>query len=176
MACGAGDAVARQHAVIGMRGARIVGRPRHRIDHLAREVGALAGLRLVVDVELALAADAVAAEADILHHAGHVGMEALRLAGELREEDRVAAAQSHRRRPPRREGRQVEEVVAMRVRLGHVELQPGAAGIVAAEALARRDECVGGVGTACSRPMCCRRSPTASSRRCHSSAWSACRP
>ena len=40
-------------------------------------------------MELALAADAVAAQAGILHHAGHVGVEALRLAGQLREEDRV---------------------------------------------------------------------------------------
>ena len=64
----------------------------------------------------------------------------LALARELRVEDRVATAEPHRRGAPRRVRREIEQVRAVRVGRGHVELQPGGARVVAAEALRGGDE------------------------------------
>ncbi len=78
-----------------------------RVDRLAQEVRA--GLRRVgrVDDELPLALDAVAAEAGVLHLSRTGRVEGLRLAGELGEEDRVAAGEAHRAGAPGTVGREV---------------------------------------------------------------------
>src|SRR6516165_11492676 len=94
-------------------------------------------------MELPLPANAMAAEANALHRAGDRRMEGLRLAGELGEEDRVAAGEPHWRGPPGGEGRQIDKIVPMRIGHSHVELQPGAAGVVTAETLTGGQEGVG---------------------------------
>ena len=145
MARRAGDAVARERAVIGERrvGQRrhriVVVRIRHRVDLLARERLAGPGLGLGVDRELALAENAVTAEARVLDQGLVLRMERAGLARELREEDRIAPGKPHRRAAPGAVGRDVDQL-SVRPRLRHVVLQPGAARAVAAETLVRGQE------------------------------------
>ena len=89
----------------------------------------------------------MAAEANVLHDARHFGVEALHLTRQLREKYRIAASQPHRRGSPGCQRRQIDQAIAMRVRLGHVELEPGAAGVMTTEALARGQERIGRIGT-----------------------------
>ena len=133
------DAVAGERAVGRQRRQRVVGRPGDGAGGPAQEglalLAALAAAGAAVDLELPLSRDAVAAEAHALEGFGGLGMEGLGLARQLGVEDRVAAAETHRRGPPGGVGGEVQEVLAVRVGLRHVELQAGGPRVVAAEAL-----------------------------------------
>ena len=135
MARSARDAVARERAVIRQRAHRIDrGRGGDLVDHRPRE-----RLALIVDRVLPLAHDAVTAEAGVLNRVRGLLVEGVGLARELREEDRIASREPHRRAAPGAVGRNVDEL-SVRTRLGHVVLQAGAARAVAAETLIRCDE------------------------------------
>ena len=135
MAGGAGDAVAGQGAVASGGGGGVAERPGGCVDHVAGEGRAGLARRCgSVDAELALALHAVAAEAGVLDHGGGGGMEGIDLAGELGEEDGVAAGEAHGGAAPGGVGRQVQEFAAGSGG-GHVELQLGPGGAVATDAL-----------------------------------------
>ena len=114
-----------------------LGLERNGVQVVALKRLAGAGIGVAVGGELALALHGVAAEAGILDGLRGFRMEGLGLARKLREEDRIAAGEAFRRCAPGPVGRDVDHLV-VGARLGHVELQAGAAGAVAADALRRR--------------------------------------
>ncbi len=141
VAGGAGDAVAPERRVMREPRGRVVGRVGDGIECCAREWFAGAGLRVTVDGVLAMTLHGVAAHAGVLDEGRGLRMEGLDLAGELGEEDGIAPAHPHGRFAPGAVGRDVGQLrLRLRRRLGHVELQAGAAGAVAAEALIGGDE------------------------------------
>jgi hypothetical protein len=101
--------------------------------------------------ELALALHGMAAEAGVLDSLLGFRMKGLDLACQLREEDRIAAGEAFRRRSPGTVRRMVDHLV-VGARLGHVELDPGAAGAMAADALRRRHHLGARVRHACRCP------------------------
>ena len=144
----AGDAVARQATEMRQGCLLVVGREGHGVDHVAREVRAGGAGLGGVDTELPLALDAVAAEADGLHQRRLRRVEGLGLAGELGEEDRITAGQAHGAGAPGAVRGEIDQRRLFRRdrsgdRRGHLVLQPGAAGAVAAHALVGGDESVG---------------------------------
>ncbi len=100
VAGGAGHAVARQRAVMRELADGILRRIGRGVDGRAREGAAASAAGTTVDGGLALAEDAVAAEATVLDRGRGGRMERLRLARELREEDRITSRKPHRRAAP----------------------------------------------------------------------------
>src|SRR5580704_2269572 len=88
----------------------------------------------------------MATKAGIFNGGGGLRLKHLCLARELREEEGIAAGETHGRAAPRAIRRDIDQLIAGAA-LGHIELQPGATGAVAAETL------VGGEKLVCSRAL-----------------------
>ena len=155
-------AVAGERAVLRQPADWIAGRIGDRVHHLAVDRFARAGRGMTVDGKLALALDAVTSEAGVGNHRHGARVESLRFAGELGEENRVAARQPHRRAAPRAVRRDVDELV-LGAGHGHVVLQAGPAGAVAAQALIGVTNWLARSAVELS-PTRCRTRPRASSR------------
>ncbi len=134
VAGGAGNAIARQRRIMSERADLAVRLERYCIEIIAHERRAGAGVGVAVGSELALTLYRMAAEAGVLDRLRRFRMEGFGLAGELREEDRIASGEPLGRRAPGAVWRDVHHLV-VRAGLGHVELQAGTAGAVAADAL-----------------------------------------
>ena len=160
-----GDAVTSERAVIGVAGARVIGGIGNRVGHGSGEVSAaLVGdltvreiLHILVDAELALPHEAVTTKAGVFNDRRDRLVKRLGLTGQLSEKDRITARKPHRRGAPGRVGRQVPQarlgigiglprgaihigqfgLLGGSHRRRHVELKPGASGVVTAQALVR---------------------------------------
>ena len=166
MADGAGNAVAGEAAIERIpllpRRDRLVG---DGVDHLALEQLAFHdGLRILIqsqqrrvvadlvrllgiageliETELPLPHDAVAVQAQVLDHRGDARVQRL-LGLELGEKDRIAAGEPHGRAAPFAVGSDVDQSFVGLLARGlerHVEMHPGRARGVAADALVRGEE------------------------------------
>ena len=96
MASQAADPIARERAVVGMCCPRITGRIWNRLDHVAGEGPTVFPGGALIDRELPRTLNPVATQTDALDRVGLLLVEGLHLAGELREEERIAPREAHR--------------------------------------------------------------------------------